>query len=81
MKLMKPKRSTENMKWRHTKLTVHNEMYLEQKKIIGELIKKAKIEYYTNKVLKCGIDQKALSKVIDTLQAKLEVLYYQLVTH
>ena len=29
-------------------------MYLEQQKVVGELIKKAKTEYYTNKVLECG---------------------------
>ena len=37
------------MKWHHTKLTVHKEMYLEQKYIVGELITKAKTEYYMNK--------------------------------
>ena len=56
--------------WRNSKLTVHKEMYLDQKKITSELIKKSKRTYYTDKVLECGKDQKALFKLIDNLQGK-----------
>ena len=49
------------MKWRQTKLTVYKEIYLEQKKVVSDMIKKSKTNYYTEK------DQKALFKVIDSV--------------
>ena len=57
-------------KWRQTKLTVHEEIYLEQKKVVTDLIKQAKTNFYTQKVLECGKDQKALFRVIDSLQGR-----------
>jgi hypothetical protein len=57
-------------KWRETKLCVHHQMYLEQKANVSKMISDAKTNYFTNKVLECGKDQKALFRVIDTLQGK-----------
>ena len=45
-------------------------MYLDQKKVTADLIKAAKLSFYTDKVLECGKDQKALFKVIDSLQGR-----------
>jgi hypothetical protein len=45
-------------------------MYMHQKKIVSEMIRKSKTDFYTNKVLECGRDQKALFKVINTLQGR-----------
>ena len=57
-------------RWRKSQLTVHREIYIEQKKTLSELINHAKTNYYTDKVMACGKDQKSLFKVINTLLSK-----------
>ena len=51
-------------------MTVHRDIYIGQKKVVSDIIKKAKTNYYTDKVLECGRDQKALFRVIDSLQGR-----------
>ena len=67
-------RRTYKAKWHQTKLTVHKEMYTEQKKtVVTDLIKSAKTNNYTQKVMECVKNQKALFKVIDILQGEIKV--------
>ena len=54
-------------KWRHSRLTVHHQMYLAQKRKLKALIHNTKANYYNNKILECGKDQKALYKVMNGL--------------
>ena len=39
-----------------TKLTVHCEIYAEQKKVVSDMINAANTDYYTDKVIECGIE-------------------------
>ena len=50
-------------KWQKTRLTVDHEIYREQCAIVNKLLKQARVDYYSDKVLSCGSDHKSLFKV------------------
>jgi len=52
--------------WRKSKLTVHREMYVEQRKKVNTLIDKAKANYFENKIAECP-DQKTLFRIVDDM--------------
>ena len=56
--------------WRKSKLTVHHQMYSEQRNHVNRLITSAKAEYYTGKVQECENDTKRIFKVISSLLGK-----------
>jgi hypothetical protein len=56
--------------WRKTKLTIHRDLYCEQRNHVTSLIKKAKTEYFSAKCEECGTDQKALFKILNQLLHK-----------
>ena len=64
----KKRRQTER-KWRQTHLTVHRDIYKEQRLLVTSLIHEAKKEYYHNLVVEKHGDQKALFSVINNLRA------------
>jgi len=60
------KRKSEKI-YRKSKLTVHFEIYKENCKCLGESIKKAKTEFYLNKISSCNGDQGKLFHIVDSL--------------
>jgi hypothetical protein len=53
--------------WRRTRLTVHHELYREQCKLVNRLLHKAKQDFYSDKIVSCGRDQKQLSRITKNL--------------
>ena len=53
--------------WRKSLLTVHKEMYIEQKQQVQDLMSVAKKEYYNGKVEECKGDQAKLFKITESL--------------
>ena len=53
--------------WRRTKLTVHQQMFKEQRQQVSSLIRKTHATYYNNKVTECTGHQKALFSIVDKL--------------
>jgi len=60
------KRKSEKV-YRNSKLTVHFEIYKENCKCLGQSIKKAKSEYYLNKISACNGDQGKLFHIVESL--------------
>ena len=64
-------------KWRNNgKLEVHRLEYQNQRFLVKDMIKKAKMNYYSSQINESAGDQKKLFKVIDNLlhKSKLPVL-------
>ncbi len=53
--------------WRRTGLQVHREMYVHQRDTVNNMIQKAKVSYYKDKISQCNGDQKALFNIVQTL--------------
>ena len=53
--------------WRKSLLTVHKEMYIDQKQYVQDLISRAKKQYYNDKVEQCEGDQAKLFKITESL--------------
>jgi len=68
----KRKRRKFERMWRASKLTVHHQMYCEQRDRVNGLIQKAKVTHYETKVIDCGSDQKALFGVVKSLMHRKE---------
>ena len=60
------RRSAER-RWRKTTLTVHRQQYKQHCEEVKELVKKAKADFYVNKINECSGDQKQLFKIVDKL--------------
>ena len=59
--------------WRRTKLTVHQQMFKEQRQHASSLIRKSRATYYNNKVTECAGDQKSLFSIVDTLLHRKDI--------
>ena len=66
----KRKRRKFEQKWRKTGLIVHQEIFVEQRQLVSNLMKYLKTKYYADKIEECGTDQKPLFNVINSLQNK-----------
>lgn len=53
--------------WRRTKLTVHHELYREQCRTVNTLLFKARQDFFSDKIIACGRDQKKLFRVTRSL--------------
>lgn len=53
--------------WRSSKLQVHREMLRAQCNFVTDLVRAAKRQYYTDRVAKCGNDQKQLFQLVQGL--------------
>ncbi|XP_077979629.1 uncharacterized protein LOC144434971 [Glandiceps talaboti] len=63
----KKQRRHAEQKWRKTKLEVHHQIYIEESRKVGQLIRQSKKLYYTSLVEDNSNDQKALFKIFSTL--------------
>lgn len=54
-------------KWRETKLTIDHHIYRTQCSNVNNMLKQARVEYYTSKIESYGIDHKSLSKITKDL--------------
>ncbi len=54
-------------KWRATNLTIHKELYINAKEKLTEIIKAAKVDYFSNQISEPSNCQKALFKCMDEL--------------
>jgi hypothetical protein len=53
--------------WRKSRLEIDHQFYKEQCNIVKSMLKKAKCQYYSSKIMECANDQKALFKIINKL--------------
>ena len=53
--------------WRHTRLSVHKEMFLAEKNKVNALIRRAKEQHYQEKVAACSGNQQQLFKIVSSL--------------
>ena len=67
IQLARRNRRKAERKWRATRLTIHRDIYKEQRHHVTELIKRSKTEYYSQLVDENSSDQKALFRIINTL--------------
>ena len=58
------------MLWRHTKLTVHRDIFKAQQQLVKTMIRQAKFKYYNQQIQDCDGDQRALFRVIGALMSK-----------
>lgn len=73
IKEAKQKRRQLERKWRQTNLTIHRDLFKEQRQEVSRLISSAKSVYYTEKIDECASDYKGLYKVINQLLPKPEL--------
>jgi len=66
----KRKRCQCERKWIHTQLEAHRQIYREQCGFVNKLLPTARKDYYEDKILKCGRDQKSIYKVTTQLLGK-----------
>ena len=66
----KRKRRKFEQKWRKTGLIVHQEIFVEQRQLVSNLMTSLKTKYHADKIDECGTDQKALYNVIKSIQNK-----------
>ena len=59
--------------WRRTKLTVHQQMFKEQRQQVSSLNRKTHAIYYNNKVTECAGDQEALFSIVDKLLHRTDI--------
>ena len=61
--------------WSKTGLVVHQDMYKEARNRVSDLIDSAKSEYYNDKIVQCGGDQRTIFKVVDSVLHRKSVVY------
>jgi hypothetical protein len=66
----KKHRRAAERKWRHTKLEIHCQIYIDKCKHVNKLIRDAKRCYYTNLINDNAHDQKLLYRTLSTLFSK-----------
>ena len=66
----KKTRRQHERKWRHTKLTVHRDIFKAQQQLVKTMIRQAKFKYYNQQIQDCDGDQRALFRVIGALMSK-----------
>jgi exonuclease III len=66
----KKRRRRFERKWRKSKLTVHREIYEQERDAVKEMIQSEKSHYYNEKVEECEGDQKKLFSIVDKLLNK-----------
>ena len=67
LKLAQTERRKMERKWRSTRLTVHRELFTDQRDYVTTLCREAKQEYYLEQIGDCGSDPKKLYKVMNEL--------------
>ena len=60
------KRKAERL-WRRTGLTVHREIFKEEKAKYNKLLESSKVSYYNQRIIDCGQDSKAMSQTMNEL--------------
>jgi len=70
LKAAKQERRKAERRWRHSRLTIHREIYVHCRAEVRSMFNKAKSIYFSNKIDECGNDQKAIFKVLDTILHK-----------
>ena len=70
--MAKQKRRQLERKWRQSRLTIHLDVFKEQKRHVNKLISSAKSSYYTAKIIEAASDQKQLYNVVITMLLKPE---------
>ena len=60
------KRKAERL-WRRTGLTVHREIFKEERDKYNKLLVSSKVSYYNQRIIDCGQDSKAMSKTMNEL--------------
>ncbi len=64
---VKRDRRAAERKWRRTGSTVHHQKFRECCEKVKDMVKKAKAEYYVNKIEECSGDQQKLFNIVDKL--------------
>ena len=72
IKIAKQKRRQLERRWRQSRLTIHLDIFKEQKRHINKLIFSAESSYYTAKFVEAASDQKQLCNVVNTMLDKPE---------
>ena len=70
--MAKQKRRQLERRWRQSRLTVHLDIFKEQKRHVNKLISSAKSSYYMAKIIEAASDQKQLYNVVNTMLVKPE---------
>ena len=66
----KQKRRRSELRWRRSVLTVHRQMYIEQRQAVARLLKAKKSQYYSNQVKENASDPKMIFGLVDKLLQK-----------
>ena len=72
IKIAKQKRRQLERRWRQSRLTIHLDIFKEQKRHVNKLISSAKSSYYTAKIIEAASDQKQLYNVVNAMLVKSE---------
>ena len=72
IKIAKQKRRQLERRWRQSRLTIHLDIFKEQKRHVNTLIYSAKSSYYTAKIIEAASDQKQLYNVVNAMLVKSE---------
>ena len=72
IKMAKQKRRQLERRWRQSRLTIHLDIFKEQKRHVNKFISSAKSSYYTAKIIEAASDQKQLYNVVNTMLVKPE---------
>ena len=72
IKMAKQKRRQLERRWRQSRLTIHLDIFKEQKRHVNKFISSAKTSYYTAKIIEAASDQKQLYNVVNTMLVKPE---------
>ena len=66
------KRKAERL-WRRTGLTVHREIFKEERDKYNKLLESSKVPYYNQRIIDCGQDSKAMSQTMNELLFRQKV--------
>ena len=66
------KRKAERL-WRRTGLTVHREIFKEERDKYNKLLESSKVSYYNQRIIDCGQDSKAMSQTMNELLFRQKV--------
>ena len=59
----KHRRRNLERKWKRSRLTVDHQIYRDQCIVVNKLLRKTRVDYYSEQIMACGRDQKGLFRV------------------
>ena len=71
IKQAKVQRLLAKRKWRESGLTVHREIYVNQRNLVSNMISKAKKDYFYHKIVNCGTSWELL-RISNQMMGKFE---------